>query len=62
MKNEIIACNYLINFLEKLDIHHKGCSGDIKYGLLDSNIINVMLALLLRLYHSKNFLVIRERN
>ena len=39
MKNEIIARNYLINFLEKLDIRHKGYSDDITYGSLDSQIM-----------------------
>ena len=36
MKNEDITSNYLISFLKKLDIRHKGCSDDKIHGLLDS--------------------------
>ena len=39
MKNEVIARNYLISFLEKLDIRHKERNDDITHGSLDSQIM-----------------------
>ena len=43
MKNEIIARNYLISFLDKFDIRHKWRSDDITHGLLDSQIMRKYL-------------------
>ena len=62
MKNENIACNYLISFLEKLDIRRKGCSDDITHGSLDSQIMRKYpVDMMSKTISFSIFLVVRER-
>ena len=60
MKNEIIACNYLISFLKKLDIRHKGRSDDITYESLYSQIMRkYSIDIMIKTISFSIFLVVR---